>query len=184
LTQRGLHADFISLRPEAEPAAIEALLTAATALAELPMVERVYVLDPDAGAAYDLIVLFFLDSATAIEGFGTDPRYARFLQGAVAPVLQHLDGADLGIEGDAGDDLPYAACYCLAAPLQTFDWEARDRMNAWRDGLDAAWSVTGIATGDRDRFRGVALAVGESPFGESGVAPPSLEVRGRLRRLA
>ena len=104
---------------------------------------RIGLIEAESGAEYDLALYFVLQGFGALEPFGTNERYVRFLQGHAAPVLRGLAGADVRLEDDFPTDAaPNAACLCLAAPFQTYDWEVSAALQTWRDGLDRTASVS------------------------------------------
>ena len=156
-----LHVDLIALAGGVTDAARTELLAAARALIEIDGVRCIGAIEADAGSAYDIAVCFVLDSFGVLEPFGTDPRYVRFLQGTVAPLLRGFAGADVRLESEwplTADDAPaHAACLALEAPEETYDWEVRDRLSEWTT-VRGGSSVIGLAVGERQRFRGLALA--------------------------
>jgi hypothetical protein len=163
VTRQVLHADFISIKPTAEAGSRDGLLEGASNLASLAEVVSVSLIEAEPGAEFDLALLFVLQDFSALEPFGTAEPYSRFLQGRVAPVLRSLAGADVQLERDFPSTARHAACLALAAPPQTYDWEVRELLSSWAAGLDGARSVFGLAIGERQRFRGLAVAFSATP---------------------
>lgn len=160
MSQPVLHVDFISLRNESQQDR-QQLLEAATGLADMEQVASLGVIEAGDESAFDLAFYFLLHDFTSLEPFGTDARYSRFLQGAVAPRLKAFAGADVRLEGalmPAGD---HAACLALMAPEQTYDWEVREALQAWAAATGSAAAVVGLAVGERQQYRGLALAFGD-----------------------
>lgn len=178
-----LHVDFISLKQDATPADREAVTEAAASLVEVSGVLQVALIEGDAESDYELAFLFRLPHYIAIEPFGTDTRYVRFLQGIVAPRLRAFSGADLRLENEQALTEGYAACLALSLPEETYDWEVKERLDAWTGDTSA---LVGVAVGEPGRYRGVAIALGSSRDGlPSRVeAPGTTYVRGRLRTLS
>ncbi|HWO72911.1 MAG TPA: hypothetical protein VNN21_05070 [Dehalococcoidia bacterium] len=175
MTRPVLHLDFIALRPETGPQDREALLEAAAALASMPQVLAVGAIEAGAGSDFDLAVFFLLPDLGRLEPFGTDERYARFLQGSVAPKLKRFAGADVELDSEPAFREGIAACLALATPDETFDWEVREALEAWADAVRPAARAIGLAVGERQAFRGVALAFG------GGAASAGRPADGRFR---
>src|SRR5688572_23360954 len=196
MTEAVLHVDFVSLAPGTEPAAREALIDAAAGLAEIDGVTAVGVIEADEDSAFDLGFCFLLRDFAALEPFGTDARYVRFLQGALAPLLKGLAGADVRLDRalTGGEEQAFASCIAVAAPEETYDWEVRERLDAWAGDAGTGTATIGLAIGDRQRFRGIGLAL--LPTAEAGDTPPtpdqgasdgadgSLLIRGAWRALS
>lgn len=159
-----LHLDFISLSSTAGPDDREHLLEAAAELAALPRVQSLGAIEADAtsGSDFDLVFYFLLPEFSALEPFGTDTRYAGFLQRSVAPRLKAFAGADVRLEDDFTGAGPHAACLALMAPEETYDWEVRDALQGWCDSTGRASGVVGLAVGEKQIYRGGALAFGEA----------------------
>jgi hypothetical protein len=156
-----LHLDFIGLAPGVGPEARAALIAEAGRLAALDEVEGVGVIEADEGSDFDVVLWFLLPSFEALEPFGTDARYTHFLQGTVARVVKGFAGADVRLEGQTAPVDGPAACLALAAPDETYDWEVRQTLSAWAEGTASGSSSIGLAVGERQRYRGVAIAFGE-----------------------
>jgi hypothetical protein len=172
VTEQVLHLDLISLAPDVTADAREALIAAAAELVSIPDVLRIGVIEAGPGAEYDIALYFVLQGFGALEPFGTNERYVRFLQGSAAPLLRGLAGADVRLEDDFPlEAAPHAACLCLAAPFQTYDWEVSAALQTWRDGLDRTASVIGLSIGERGRYRGLAIAFAQTPV------PAEAEIR-------
>jgi hypothetical protein len=153
-----LHADFISLAANTTADARRDLIAAARDLASLTNVLAVHLIDGDASADFDLALLFLLPDLAALEPFGTEGDYVRFLQGKVAPLLQTLAGADVQLDGDFQPGGERATCLALAASAETYDWEVSSFLADWLEQLAPRSAVKGLAAGERQRYRGLALA--------------------------
>jgi len=181
---RILHVDLIALKDEAAMDARETIIEAAAALGAIEGVTRVSAIEADAGSDYDLALLFLLDDSGALEPFGTDVRYVRFLQATVAPSLKSFAGADVRLDAALPVVDAFGACLALAAPPQTYDWEVRQHLETWLRGTCAG--VAGLAAGERQRFRGLALAFDAEPLRPERPSIRSFEVTmlaGRARAL-
>lgn len=160
MTQQVLHLDFISLKPQSGPDARKQLEDAAGALTGLDQVRAAGVIEAEPSADFDLVFYFLLSSFEALEPFGTDARYVAFLQKSVAPVLKAFAGADVSLEDAFQAPQGDAACLALMAPEETYDFEVRDALAAWIEATGATTSAVGLAVGERQRYRGAALAFG------------------------
>ncbi len=186
MSQQILHLDFVGLRPETTQEQRSQLEEAAAELLSLDQVIDAGVIKAEAESDFDLAFLFLLPGFTDLEPFGTDPRYVRFLQGSVAPVLRAFAGADVKLEDDLVFADGTAACLALIAPEETYDWEVRDALEAWAGNLSPDAIAVGIAVGERQQYRGVSIAFGghasTAAKPEAGSFRPAL-IRGTARRL-
>lgn len=172
MSQQVIHLDFVSLSPAAGPEAREHLLEAASQLATLPHVLSLGAIDAGAGpetrSDFDLVFYFLLPEFTALEPFGTDSRYTGFLQGEIAPRLKAFAGVDVSVDVSLDADLltggAYATCVALMAPDETYDWEVREALQAWCDTAAPATSTGGLAVGEKQLYRGAALAFAAAPL--------------------
>lgn len=160
MSQQVLHLDFVSLSPATGPQDRQQLIEAAGALAAIDGVIATGVIEGEAGSVFDLAFFFVLNDFTALEPFGTDPRYSRFLQGEVAPRLKAFAGADVRLEEDFTASAGRGAVIAAMAPDETYDWEVREALQAWADATGGTTSAVGLAVGERQAYRGVALAFG------------------------
>jgi hypothetical protein len=165
VSQQILHLDFVSLNPEASVDGRSGLLEAASGLAELPQVVTLGAIQADdsTGSDFDLVFYFLLPDFTALEPFGTNERYASFLQGAVAPRLKAFAGADVRLDEDFAAAGAHAACLALMAPEETYDWEVREALRTWRDTTGAPTGATGLGVGEKQLYRGAGLVFGDAP---------------------
>ena len=165
-----LHLDFIALKPETGPDDRMQLQAAAAELTRLDQVMSAGVIEGAPGSEFDLVFFFLLPDFSALEPFGTDPRYSRFLQGSVAPRLKGFSGADVRIDNDFEARGDHAACLALMAPDETYDWEVRQALEEWASAAGPLSTVIGLAVGERQRYRGAALAFAGSAV--TAAAPP------------
>ncbi len=189
MSQQVLHLDFIALSQAAGPSDREHLLKAAAQLSVLPQVQSLGAIEADPGSQsdFDLVFYFLLSDFAALEPFGTDSRYASFLQGAVAPRLKAFAGADVRLEADFQAGGEYAACAALLAPDETYDWEVRDTLQAWCGTLGGGTSDVGLAVGEKQLYRGAALAFGPTPLRIDNPQTSQLkmtQIAGNARTLA
>jgi hypothetical protein len=186
VSQQVLHLDFIGLAPETTQEQRSQLEDSAAKLIELDQLIGVGVIDASAESDFDVAFYFLLADFTDLEPFGTDPRYVRFLQGNVAPVLRAFAGADVKLDGDFEIVDGPVACVALTAPEETYDWEVREALEAWAASLNPVASAIGVAVGERQRFRGVGIAFGAQGDGvtwaDDGPFTPTL-IAGSTRRL-
>jgi hypothetical protein len=154
-----LHIDFVSVSATAEHGR-EMIIEAAARLSEMESVIAVGAIEADANSDFDLAVYFLLPSFVDLEPFGTDPRYVRFLQGTVAPNLKAFGGASVRLEAALPQGGMYAACVAVEAPPETYDWEVSEKLMGWADSQTGD-AVYGLAIGERQRYRGIALAFSE-----------------------
>jgi hypothetical protein len=187
VSRQVLHLDFIALKPDTTPEQRRQLVEAAESLSDLEQVLAIGLLEAASGADFDIVFFFLLPDFEALEPFGTDPEYSRFLQGSVAPVLRAFAGADVRLEADfAMLDGP-AGCIALSGPDETYDWEVREALEAWAQRQSGAATVVGIAAGERQHFRGASLSFGGiepagRDYGASTLA--AVAITGTARRLA
>ena len=186
MSRQVLHLDFIKLNPEAEAGQRSRLQATASQLKAIEGVLAVGVIEGETGSDFDVAFWFLLESFSALEPFGTDARYSQFLQGTVARLLTAFAGADVILDDDlAGSDGP-AACLGLMGPEETYDFEVREALQAWAASVDATSAAIGVAVGERQQYRGAAIAFGTA----AGVRKPETEpfratlIRGHARSLA
>ena len=178
-----LHIDLISITPGAEYGR-DAILEGAAELSEMPCVMEIGAIEAEQGSDFNLAVYFVLPSFTELEPFGTDQRYVRFLQGTVAPNLRAFGGASVRLEQPLPAMARYAACLAVEAPAEAYDWEVSEQLARWAESTSDAVTI-GLAIGERQRYRGIALAFAGQPHSQR----PAIEgfdvtfLAGRLRRL-
>lgn len=183
MTEQVLHIDFIAVTPEAGAAGREEILSQAAVTLAIEGVVAVGAIEGDEGSDFDLGVYFVLEGFTFLEPFGTDARYVRFLQGTIAPRLKAFAGADVSLDAPFEASLPYAACIALEAPPRTYDWEVRDRLSSWAEAVEGE-RVIGLAVGERQRYRGLAMVFTDGAMPSTPVAHEGTLVAGKARRLA
>ena len=186
MSQTILHADFISLAKDVTREARRDLLTRAADLVTINGVIAGASVDGDAGSDFDIALLFTVESLQALEHFGTDARYLRFLRGDAAPALRALAGADVRLESSLPPPGPYAACLAVATAEETYDWQVKDALQAWADGVAGATTAVGLASTERQRFRGLAFCAAAGPVSRPVDLPAGFAVTfvgGRARRL-
>src|SRR5262245_26979602 len=126
-----MHVDLVALSKKATREAIDALEEEAARLIALDEVVSAGVIEATKGSDYDLAFFFVLRDFTALEPFGTNPAYAKFLQAGVAPLLRAFGGADVRLEGDMASVETHGAFMALAAADETYDWEVRAALEQW-----------------------------------------------------
>jgi hypothetical protein len=183
VSQQVLHLDFIRLTPETGAEQRTALATAAAQLSVLEGVIGVGVIEADTESDFDLAFWFLLRDFAALEPFGTDTRYSAFLQRSAAPLLTAFAGADVKLEEDFEASEGPATCLALVGPEESYDFEVREALETWSE--EAATAAVGLAVGERQIYRGAAIAFGES----QGELPPaetfrSTIIQGQARTLA
>src|SRR4051794_31924278 len=162
-TARVIHIDFVAVADnKATPELLDALFVEAGSLAQLDEVVDAGVIEGAPGSDFELAFLFVLRDFAALEPFGTKPAYAKFLQGYVAPVLRQLAGADVRLEGEMPAIQGPASCIALAASDETYDWEVSSALRDWAKVLSPDSRAIGLAVGERQRYRGVAIAFGSA----------------------
>jgi hypothetical protein len=186
VSEQVLHLDFIKLTPETSPERRSQLEAAAATLREIDGVAGVGVIEGQSGSDFDLAFWFVLRAFTSLEPFGTDPRYAQFLQASAAPLLQGFGGADVKLDADFEAADGPAACMALTGPEEAYDFEVREGLEAWADGIGAPGVALGLAVGERQVYRGAVIAFG----GTKRIEKPEIEpfratlISGRARVLA
>jgi hypothetical protein len=187
VSQQVLHLDFVSLSPSTGPDDRRQLTAAAVTLSEIDHVTAIGVIEGEAGSDFDLAFYFVLSDFTELEPFGTDARYSRFLQGEVAPRLKGFAGADVRLEADFAANGSLGAVIALMAPDETYDWEVRDALQVWAGETGATTVVVGLAVGERQAYRGLALALADTLNNAASPEPGRFRattVRGTTRQLA
>ena len=157
-----IHIDFVAVAEKATQEGLDALFAEAGSLATLEEVVDAGVIEGEAGSDFELAFLFVLRDFAALEPFGTNPRYSKFLQGYVAPVLRQLAGADIRLEGEMPTIQGHASCLALIASEETYDWEVTTALRDWAKALSVDSRALGLAVGERQRYRGVAIAFGNT----------------------
>jgi putative ABC transport system ATP-binding protein len=176
VTQQVLHLDLIALADPTDVRARDQVLQAAAALAEVDGVEAIVAIDAgEEGSPFHLALAFVLRDFQALEPFGTDPRYTRFLQRSLAPVLRLLAGADCLLEEAWPSPRAHGECLAVAASNDTYDWELRQFFAALRQGYETS-STAGLAAGERGRYRGIVIIFSNSPAELTLAADPRLTI--------
>lgn len=188
MSQPVLHLDFIAFRPGVSSEQRVDLIATAAALQAIDGVEAIGMLEVDGeGGSFDVAFWFRLRDFGALEPFGTDPRYVRFLQGSVAPLLRGFAGADVTLTPESETIEGDAACLALTGPEETYDFEVREALAAWAQEHEAAAATIGVAVGERQMYRGAALVFGGRT--RTATAPPAgpfqaTLLRGAARKLS
>jgi hypothetical protein len=151
-----MHLDLVALADHAREPQTRDLVQAASGLAAREDVICAGVIEAEAGSDFDLAFFFVLSDFSALEPFGTDERYSRFLQRHLAPVLRQLAGADVRLAAWPDAAASHASCLALAADDETYDWEVNEELESWAAALGGA-SAIGLAVGERQRYRGAAI---------------------------
>ncbi len=186
MSEQVLHLDFIKLTPETAREQRNELEVAASQLREIDGVESVGVIEGASGSDFDLAFWFVLRQFTALEPFGTHPRYTQFLQGTVAPLITGFAGADVRLDDDFEALDGGAACAALMGPDEAYDFEVREALSAWSEEAGASLTAIGLAVGEKQLYRGAAIAFGAG----NSVTKPEIEpfratlIRGTARSLA
>jgi hypothetical protein len=183
VSRQVLHVDFATLSDTTTAQARSDLIRAAGELTSLESVAGAGLIEANAARDYDLAFFFLLPDLPLLERFGTDERYSRFLQGNLAPLLRAFAGADVQLAGDFPAVGAYAACLALSAPAETYDWEIAAALAEWSKDAGGA-GVTGLAAGERQRYRGLAMVFDRAPIeatrpAEGRFAPTLLAGRAR-----
>jgi hypothetical protein len=177
--------DFINLTPEAGPEDRRRLEAAATGLFAIDGVEEIGVIEGESGSDFDIALWVRLRDFASLEPFGTDPEYTRFLQGTVAPMLRGFAGVDVTLESGFEAKPGPVACLALMGPDEAYDFEVREALAAWAEAIGATSAAMGVAAGERQLYRGAAIAFEARPAGRPEVAPfTTTLVSGRARVLA
>jgi hypothetical protein len=180
-----LHLDFINLTPGTSSEARGELDRVAAGLIAIDGVTAIGVIEGDEASDFDLAYWFGLRDFEALEPFGTDARYSQFLQGTVAPVLRGFAGADVKLDEAFEPDEGPAACVGLIGPDEAYDFEVREALEAWASSVRASSAAIGVAVGEKQMYRGAAIAFGASGEGRPEATPfRATVVRGRARQLA
>ncbi len=119
-----LHLDLAALSPATSAEDRRQLIEAAGCLTSLAEVTSAGVIEasPSTGsgrsdeADFELAFFFLLPEFAALEHFGTDPLYARFLRGRLAPLLRSFAGVDVRLEGEFPAMSEHAAMGIISQP--------------------------------------------------------------------
>jgi hypothetical protein len=152
-----LHLDLVGLTDSAGEAEVENMIGAAAGLLAVQDVIDAGVIRDSSRGGFDLAFLFVLRDFGALEPFGTDERYARFLQGHVVPALRQFAGADVRLAGWPPLRRKCGVCVALVADDETYDWEVAEALEAVAAAVGGSVAV-GLAAGERQRYRGVLLS--------------------------
>ena len=107
-----------------------------------------------AGSTHDLALFAYLADAAALELFGTDAGYMRFLQQSFLPAVSAFVTMDIAI-----DDRPLpegqssAICFGLDVAPATYDWQVRSLLARLIDVPGASAASLGMALNDRQPYR-------------------------------
>ena len=185
MSEQVLHLDFIKLTLEAGPEQRSQLEAAAAQLGAIAGVQSVGIIEAGTDSDFDVAFWFLLAQFTALEPFGTDGRYSRFLQASVAPLIRGFAGADVKLEEDLESADGPAVCLALTGPEEAYDFEVREALETWADATGAASVAIGVAVGEKQLYRGAAIAFGVRE-GERPEREPfkATLVRGEARALA
>lgn len=185
MSEQVLHLDFIKLTPETTAAHRAGLDAAATRLQEIDGVIGTGVIEADATSDFDVAFWFLLRDFAALEPFGTHPGYIRFLQGTVAPLLSGFAGADVKLDAAFESRDGDASCLALMGPEEAYDFEVREALETWAQESGPASAAIGVAVGERQQYRGAAIAFGTSTGSRPEIEPfRATLLRGTARRLA
>jgi hypothetical protein len=151
-----LHLLLAHLKPGTTDERREQLMAAFSDLLAIPEALRLgCVVARDQDSTHDLALFACLTDAAALERFGTDARYMRYLRGSFLPLVERFVTVDLRL-----DDRPLpgghesALCFCLDVPPATYDWQVRavlSRLTEESRAEDPA--CLGIALNDRQPYR-------------------------------
>src|SRR5262249_8486869 len=153
-----LRSGLLALKRATSPAQRGELVDGARSLGSLAGVFGLGAIEALPGGDADLVLFFAIEGLGGLEAFGTDPRYVAFLQKTVAPVLSGLSGADVLLDGAFPAIGNFGACLALTAPAATYDWQVRNDLGDWAKVVAPDASALGLAVGERQRYRGVAVA--------------------------
>jgi hypothetical protein len=186
VSQQVLHLDFIKLTSETGPEQRGQLEVAAAQLSAIDGVVGVGIIEADDRSDFDAAFWFLLREFTALEPFGTDPRYSQFLQRSVAPLLKAFAGADVKLDDDFEARDSTAACLALIGPDEAYDFEVREALEAWSERSGAASTAIGLAVGEKQLYRGAAIAFEATEANEKPQPEPfrATLIRGQARTLA
>ncbi len=174
-----VHIISAALRPDAEPATIDAALERARALEAAPGARRV-VLARSEGA---LLAAIWLDDRAALEPFAASPEHMGFIMRGLAPCIAGMWSAavETPTPPPAADDTFEALwVFAVRASDGAFEWQVRDVLRS----LEAlpALVAAGPTFEERDRYRagGVACVPGALADFEDALGL----VRGRWGEMA
>jgi hypothetical protein len=175
--------DLVLLREGVTAAARHDLFDEARGLAAINGVLACGLVENGGASDFDLAFFFVVDSPSNLEAFGTNERYIRFLQGGLARALRAFGGADVQLTTPFAGGADYAACLAVAAPPQTYDWQVRDALASWC--ATAAGCMSGLAIGERQRYRGIGIMFSSEPIprpasGFDGFGLDFISGRGRM----
>lgn len=166
-----LHLLLVRLKPRARDGNGEALVSEFLRLRHAREVLRLgCVTDGNAGSTHDLALFAYLADAAALERFGTDARYMRFLQQSFLPAVGDFVTMDIAIDdGPLPEGQPSAICFCLDVAPATYDWQVRLLLERLIATPGASAASLGMALNDRQPYRagGVVYA---SPDGLEAIA--------------
>jgi hypothetical protein len=112
----------------------------------------------DGGSTHDLALFAYLTDAAALERFGTDARYMRYLQHSFLPLIEDFVSADVEVETGPATGYEFAVCFCLDIPPATYDWQVRALLSRLTSASKAAVSAAvGIALNERQSYRAAGV---------------------------
>ncbi|MCK9485092.1 MAG: hypothetical protein M0R73_00035 [Dehalococcoidia bacterium] len=153
-----VHIISAALRPEVDPALVDAALERARALQDAPGARRVVL----ARSAEALLAAIWLDDRAALETFAASPEHMGFVMRGLAPCIAGMWSAAVETPADPPPpDQPPEALWVFAvrASDTAFEWQVRDLVQSL-EALPAGVGV--VAAGptfeERDRYRAGGVA--------------------------
>lgn len=163
-----LHLVVVTLRPDAESAAVEHATALAAGLAEADDVERVLV----GRSERQLVAASWLRGRDALEPFAASIPHMQFVMRGLAPVAERMWAAAAEVDAPPPDQPPDALwAFGLHHRDGVFEWQVR-RLIEEIDALPGV-AVAGPTVEERDRMRAagvVCLAAADLTLFEREVA--------------
>lgn len=108
----------------------------------------------DAGSTHNLALFAHLADAAALDRFGTDAPYMRFLQQSFLPAVSAFVTMDIAVDdGPLPEGQPSAVCFCLDVAPATYDWQVRSLLERLIATPGASAATLGMALNDRQPYR-------------------------------
>lgn len=168
-----LHLLLIRLKPGLSKEACRALLGEAAALAGIDRVHHSGAVEAsDGDSTHSLALFLFLSDRQALEEFGAHPTHIRFLRATLAPLLESMSGADVGVEAAPPADYGFACCFGAMFAPDAYDWQVRAFLDQVRSSLGPEAALcAGLTLDERQAFRAAGVLLCPEPVAPDALKP-------------
>jgi hypothetical protein len=160
-----LHLLLVRLKPRLLKEARQTIVAEAVSLADIEGVLHAGAAEATSrDSTHSLALFVFLRNRQALDEFGAHPAHIRFLRTTLAPLLDSMTGADVGIEAAPPADYAFACCFGAAFAPDAYDWQVRGFLEQVRSSLGAgATHCSGLPLDERQTFRAAGVVFRTEP---------------------